>query len=115
MGYNYRNCNCSYEGSINMSGEIKLDNFQDLLEVVQLQNFDELTKANPQFKKAVKVSGAPKKAVLVSKAPLKKIKKGNRFTDRKKRLHGNKIYYTNAKNSIKRAQKMKSRKGRQKK
>ena len=95
-----------------MSDKIVLDNFADLLEVVSLQNFDEATKENPQFKKAVKVGNAPKKAVLVSKAPPKKVRKGKKFTPRKIRHYGRAVHFTNAKNSFKRAQKHKSRKKR---
>ena len=105
-----------------MNDKIVLDNFQDLLEVVQLKNFDEATKAKPQFKKAMKVKDAPKKAVKVGSAPKKavktgdappkKIRKGNKFTSRKIRAHGRTVHFTNAKNSFKRAQKHKSRKKR---
>lgn len=102
-----------------MSGnKVILDNFQDLLEVVTLQNFDELTKELPEdkpiknsvYKKAVKIGNAPKKAILISKAPPKKVKKGGRFTDKKICHHGRMIHFTNAKNSFKRAQNRKSRK-----
>ena len=103
-----------------MNDKIVLDNFQDLLEVVQLQNFDEATKVNPQgisgqtrkYKKAVKVGSAPKKAVKVSDAPPKKIRKGKKFTPRKIRTRGRVVHFTNAKNAFKRAQKIKSRKNR---
>ena len=95
-----------------MNDKIVLDNFQDLLEVVQLQNFDEATKVKPQFKKAVKVGSAPKKAVKISDAPPKKIRKGKKFTVRKIRMHGRVVHFTNAKNSFVRAQKIKSRKKR---
>ena len=105
-----------------MNDKIVLDNFQDLLEVVQLQIFDEATKAKPQFKKAmkvkdapkkaVKVGNAPKKAVKIGDAPPKKIRKGKKFTPRKIRMHGRVVHFTNAKNNFKRAQKIKSRKKR---
>ena len=93
--------------------DMKFDNFQDLLEVVSLQNFDELTKEppKPQFKKAVKVGDGFKKAVLVSKSPTKKVRKGKKFTSPKDKRHGRMIHVTNAKNSFQRAQKSKSRKG----
>lgn len=88
---------------------IKFDGFEALHEFVALENFDEKVKSKLQFKKAVKVGNAPKKAVLINKAP-KRIK-GLKFTPRKFSHHGRMIHYTNAKNSFKRAQKMKSRKG----
>jgi hypothetical protein len=62
-------------------------------------------------KKAVKIGDAPKKAVKTSDAPLKKIRKGNKFTSKKIRMHGRVVHFTNAKNSFKRALKHKSRKG----
>lgn len=88
---------------------IKFEGFEALHEFVVLENFDDKVKNKPQFKKAVKTGSAPKKAVLVSKAP-KRIS-GPKFTAKKAKHHGRMIHFTNAKNSFKRAQKMKSRKG----
>ena len=89
--------------------KITFSGFEALHEFVALENFDEKVKSKTQFKKAVKVGNAPKKAVLISKAPMRI--KGLKFTPRKVSHHGRMIHFTNAKNSFKRAQKMKSRKG----
>lgn len=93
--------------------EIKLDNFQDLAEIVALQNFDHMTKTlneqRKKFKKAVLINKAPKKAVLKSKA-VRKVINGVKFTPKKAKMHGRVIHYTNAKNAFMRAQKRKSRK-----
>lgn len=99
-----------------MSNKIILDNFKDLLEVVALQNFDEITLVSPEpdksvFKKAVKIGNGFKKAVLISKAPFKPTGNGGRFTLPKTRNHGKMIHFTNPKNAFKRALRLKSRKG----
>lgn len=86
------------------------DNFEALHEFVAFEIFDEKVKNRRQFKKAVKIGNAPKKAVLISKAPPRI--KGPKFTPKKAKHHGRIIHFTNAKNSFKRAQKRKSRKGR---
>ena len=94
-----------------------MNNFHELYEAVTLENFDQSVKDKPQFKKAVKVGNAPKKAVLISKAPPKEVKprtKGLKFTPKKPRSHGRMIHFTNMKNSFKRSQKRKSRKGHKK-
>lgn len=101
-----------------MSDEIKFSGFDALYEHVVLENFDELTRDQPQqnrtsiksgYKKAVLVKPAPpiKKAVKLSDAP----KKGPRFTNRKIHKGSHTVHFTNAKNAFKRAQKAKSRKG----
>lgn len=97
--------------------EMKIDNFQDLAEIVAIQNFEAFSgkviqnHTKPVYKKAVLISKAPKKAVLISK-PDRKIVRGIRFTPKKNKMHGRVIHYTNVKNAFKRAQKQKSRKGR---
>lgn len=90
--------------------KVILNNFMELLEVVALENFEKLTKVIKvaEFKKAVKTGEPFKKAV---KTGFKKPVNGLRFTPRKLPGHGRMIHYTNVKNSFKRAQKMKSRKG----
>lgn len=94
--------------------EIRMNNFQDLAEIVALQNFESFNETvvqqYPKFKKAILISKAPKKAVLISK-PDRKIIKGVKFTPKKIKMHGRMIHYTNVKNAFKRAQKRKSRKG----
>ena len=90
--------------------EIKFEGFEALHEFVVFENFDKKVEEKPQFKKAVKVGNAPKIAVLVSKAP-KRIK-GLKFTPKKAKYNSRMIHFTNAKNSFKRGQKRKSRKGR---
>ena len=90
--------------------ELKFQGFEALHEFVAFENFNKKVEERLQFKKAVKVGKAPKKAVLISK-PVKRIK-GPKFTPKKPKHHGRMIHFTNAKNSFKRAQKMKSRKGR---
>ena len=89
--------------------EMKFTEFDALHEFVSLDNFDKKVKKKSQFKKAVKVRDAPKKAVLVSKAP--KRVRGPKFTPKKAKHNSRMIHFTNAKNSFKRAQKTKSRKG----
>ena len=90
--------------------DMRFQGFEALHEFVVLDNFDKKVEEKPQFKKAVKVSDAPKKAVLISKAP--KRVKGPKFTPKKVKHNGRMVHFTNAKNSFKRAQKAKSRKGR---
>ena len=89
--------------------DMRFQGFEALHEFVVLDNFDKKVEEKPQFKKAVKVLDAPKKAVLVSKAP--KRVRGPKFTPKKVKHNGRMIHFTNAKNSFKRAQKTKSRKG----
>ena len=92
--------------------EIKMDNFQDLLEVISILNFEKKVKDEPKqnFKKAVKVGDAPKKAVKTGDAPKRGVK-GLKFTPKKLNHHGRTIHFTNVKNSFKKSQERKSRKG----